>query len=482
MIYYLVLTISTIIIAILTFSIWWKTKTMSFLVGSILIYYWTLYGSWIIVTDKINGYSQEGYVYLEKKLFPIYLGSDYLFSIIIYSIFMIIILGTIFIFTTNYKHKNQCEPIYISHKLILSLSVTLMLLSYLIIMEDIKTASSMNVSAYMVTRGGLGHTTSLYTLHQLFIRAAMLPSMVGLVILLSGKKPRLMVSEFKIFYLVSYLFLLGTIFSFVMLIGNRNELVFSLIAAALLYFANAQKPKILLITAFCFFVFIGISIIAGLRGLPIDELLIALANYDLIDLLTTIFSMKANTEAFAAHFSMYGALLYNIPPTFGSSLLSLAASIIPRFFWTNRPPDIYSYYVENVGALEGQGYTIHYATAWFLNFGVIGVVIGAIIIGLIWSASYNLYNQLPNYKSRWLRVLAILAPWLFVAFIPTLIRGGPEGFKGLFFEAYFIPVIIFIFASYKYEFKITKIKISPLKKRYFTRLHSGWVIGKNTHG
>ncbi len=64
--------------------------------------------------------------------------------------------------------------------------------------------------------------------------------------------------------------------------------------------------------------------------------------------------LKSN-EIFAAHFSMYGALHYHLPFTWGASAVNLVASAVPRLAWPNRPPDVYAYYVNGVGAMEGQG-------------------------------------------------------------------------------------------------------------------------------
>jgi hypothetical protein len=41
---------------------------------------------------------------------------------------------------------------------------------------------------------------------------------------------------------------------------------------------------------------------------------------------------------------------------------------------------------------------------------------------------------------------ALLVPWLFVGYFPTLLRGGIEGYKGLFFDAFLFPTLIFYVA------------------------------------
>ena len=99
--------------------------------------------------------------------------------------------------------------------------------------------------------------------------------------------------------------------------------------------------------------------------------------------------VTTSNEAFAAHFSLYGVLAAGTAPKFGYSLYSLACSVIPRVLWPERPRDIYLYYSESVGTIQNQGYSLHHATGWYLNFGYTGVVLGAVALGLIWTACLN---------------------------------------------------------------------------------------------
>ena len=69
---------------------------------------------------------------------------------------------------------------------------------------------------------------------------------------------------------------------------------------------------------------------------------------------------------------MYGVLAAGVEPRFGYSLYSLVCSVIPRVLWPDRPRDIYLYYSESVGAIQNQGYSLHHATGWYLNFGYPG--------------------------------------------------------------------------------------------------------------
>ncbi len=72
-------------------------------------------------------------------------------------------------------------------------------------------------------------------------------------------------------------------------------------------------------------------------------------------------------------FPLYGVLADEAEPRFGYSLYSLACSVVSRaVLWPDRPADIYNYYADSVGAIQNQGYSVHHATGWYLNFGYRG--------------------------------------------------------------------------------------------------------------
>jgi len=137
-------------------------------------------------------------------------------------------------------------------------------------------------------------------------------------------------------------------------------------------------------------------------------------------------------------FSMYGVLAEGVQPRFGYSLYALVCSAIPRVLWPDRPPDIYTYYSESVGAIQNQGYSLHHATGWYLNFGYLGVALGAVVMGLVWAYCLNAHRR-PG-SGHLFRLFGTVAPWLFVACLPPLIRAGPEGYKGFLIEGVMIPV------------------------------------------
>jgi hypothetical protein len=137
---------------------------------------------------------------------------------------------------------------------------------------------------------------------------------------------------------------------------------------------------------------------------------------------------------------LYGVLRFEAPITYGTSLISLAASVVPRVFWPVRPLDVYPYYAESVQAAGGQGYSLHHAAGWYLNFGVAGVMLGGVVWGWLWASLFNRFHQArPNQVA--MRFFTVLAPWVFVAGIPGLIRTGIEGYKGLAVDSFLVPTV-----------------------------------------
>jgi len=156
----------------------------------------------------------------------------------------------------------------------------------------------------------------------------------------------------------------------------------------------------------------------------------------------TFISLLFSNEIFAGHMSMYGAVHSNLPLTYGSSFISLFSSLLPRFILPDRPPDIYQYYISIAENPGSQGFTINHATGWYLNFGTPGLIFGGILLGLSMAYCRNIFYTESKSKNRFYLCIRVLALAGMVAFIPMLIRTGPEGYKALAFEGILIPVLI----------------------------------------
>jgi len=272
---------------------------------------------------------------------------------------------------------------------------------------------------------------------------ALLPPAIGLAVLAAGKRSRTLVSVRRRYTLPAYLLLLAGMLAFTFILGNKNEVLSTLVAGVLAYLGLVRKPNWIragLVVAGGLWVLYAIDFF---RAVPLAGLAEAVSGR--AEEATGVANfLTSSNEAYGAHFSMYGVLAGNVEPRFGYSLYSLVCSAIPRVLWPDRPPDIYLYYSESVGAIQNQGYSLHHATGWYLNFGYLGVALGAVVMGLVWAYCLNAHRRAGS--GRLFRLFGTVAPWLFVACLPPLIRAGPEGYKGFLIEGVMIPVGVLAFA------------------------------------
>jgi hypothetical protein len=146
-----------------------------------------------------------------------------------------------------------------------------------------------------------------------------------------------------------------------------------------------------------------------------------------------------SNELFAGHFSIYGVIHYNIPTSFGISFKNLLFSFIPSFIQKDRPMDVYGYYSQQLNLPSDQGFTINHITAWYINFGLWGLFVGPIFLGLILLSPVlspvRFWNLFPD-------TTPLFVSAMITCFGAMLIRSGPEGVKSILYEAICIPLII----------------------------------------
>ncbi len=454
--FYLLLTLVTAIITVLAFVLWRKTGHVGFPLGIGLLYFWSLYGAWSIVTDQLGGDSGKRYDYLLTKMFPVELDENYLWSLFLYASFIILVELAILGFLRQDQLQEESplvvatSRIYISHTFIMILSTTTMVTSFLIMQDQLLTAAQLNMSAYYATRGGLGEYNEWFTLHQILNRVALFALVMGCAVYMTGNASRFLVGGKGFAIGLAYLGSMLCTFGFLAMLGNKNELFSAFILGGLFYLANAKPVKWSFVVPVGILAFFAIAAIDLLRGFSILALLDSASWWEALAWAPEI---RSSNEAFAAHFSLYGVLHFNAAYTYGASFVALATSIIPRVLWPERPEGTYVQYAENLGIYEGaagQGYTVHHATGWYLNFGIGGLIIGALLLGFIWALCYNAHCRARPGARRWTNLLAIVAPAGLVSFMPPLVRAGPEAYKGMIIEAFLIPTLIILLASVRW--------------------------------
>ncbi len=444
---------STLLFCFLGGLIWYRTRNAGFALGLFFLYYWSLYGAWAIVTDLSGGQSGKRYQYLYDKLFFIYLDGDYFLSLVYYSLFLILVAVMVLAVAGTAKKRlpSKTKAIEIFPWRMILGGATALLVSFLLIRDQLAYAMLMGMSGYQVTASGeeLG---ALFILHQAFTVIAVLPAAIGIAVAASGQDGLFLKSRHDPSIMVGYLLFAGALFGYGMLMGNKDELFWGMILSVTLYLVNARRPRFWRLSIWGATAFAAIAVIDFIRTLAIADLTQGFAWHDAVD---TVTGITSSNEAFGAHFSLYGILHYDVPLTYGSSVVSLVASLVPRVFWADRPPTVYGHYADTVGALPDQGYTIHHAAGWYLNFGFWGVVVGAVVFGLIWGLLFRGIMVHSARNSTWKAVFCALGFAGFTGGIPDLIRIGLEGYKAIILYSIFVPFVMVKLASISWGSRAT---------------------------
>jgi hypothetical protein len=374
-------------------------------------------------------------------MFPVALDANYMLSLVLYTGFILAAQLTLLVTLTRRKQR-EAPPLILRHGPLLAVSFVAGLASVLIVRGSLSQAWELNASAYFFTRF---ESNQWFTLHQVLNRMAMIPASIGFATLLAGDRSRNFVSFRGRRFLVGYVVLIAGMGVFTFLLGNKNEGFVALVTGVLAYLAAVRRPNFFKVASV---VVVGMWFLYAIdffRGVALSDLQHAVTeHFDDANGLGQF--ITSSNEAYAAHFSMYGALAANVEPKFGYSLYALLCSVVPRVWWPDRPLDIYYYYSESVGAIQGQGYSLHHATGWYLNFGYAGVLLGGIVLGWVWSFCLSRSDRIRPNSGLLARIFAAIAPWVFTAYLPPLIRAGPEVYKGFVLEGILIPLAVLALA------------------------------------
>jgi oligosaccharide repeat unit polymerase len=424
----------------LSWALWKYTHSIAFPFGMAVLYFWSLHGAWAIVTDRLGGDSQMHYHYLYEKMFPVYLDECYAWTLGLYAAFLLVVaLTVLFSVRPARLPTTSLTPVILSHDKLIVICGLAVLTSVWAIHDSLGSAIQAGTSGYVTTRT-VTDDMSWFRFHQELNRVALVPAAIGFAALLSGGQCRYLAGRRSLRHLAGYAVVLGFMFCFCVALGNKSELAMALFSGCLFYVANSTQPKTGRLALAGTALIACIGFIDFARGLAVNDIT---HNLSFGELAYSLVRLANSNEGFAAHMSLYGAIYYNIPLTYGSSIVSFLASIVPRTFWADRPYDVYTYYAQSVNATEGQGYSIHHAAGWYLNFGVPGVILGALLLGRIWAALYNIFvhDALLPRNNLW-RVFCIVAFVTFTANVPNLVRAGPEGYKAILVDSFFIPVSV----------------------------------------
>lgn len=423
-----------------TWILWARTKNIGFVLGMLAIYFWTLQGAWGISATIHQGNWGQEWTYLLTKMFPVALDRDYTLTLVYYGLFIASVF-TAAVFTAGIGPPPPAQhPLIIDHGRLSSYCFVGALATTVLSADIILTAMRRGTSGYLLIADGEVEGLR-YILFQLMLRGTLFAACIGGPAWLSGEQGRLIRGRPLRVAGLRYGILLGLLFVLCVVLGNKNALLLGLTTAVTLYMTNAAKPRISLValTAVA-----GVCMIASINLIRGHNPLEALKTLSGQDLASALLAACQSSEQYAAHLSMYGVLSHDVELTHGSSLLSLVASAIPRAIWPDRPDTIYSYYADSVHVVPDQGYTIHHATGWYLNFGIIGIILGGAILGAIWGRSFSKLKSSNSACSLLRRAVGMTSFFLLTGGLPRLLRGGPEGYKSFVLTSLIIPLCIIV--------------------------------------
>lgn len=171
-------------------------------------------------------------------------------------------------------------------------------------------------------------------------------------------------------------------------------------------------------------------------------------------LFRTVTNLIFSNEMFAGHFSMYGVLSKQVKPQIGFSFKNLLYSFIPSTLVKKRPIDSYTFYSQEMGFSTGQGFTINYITAWYLNFYYFGLILGPLFLSVLLLLPFYFATKL---KQNLFQLFAIIALCGITGFAAMMVRSGPESFKALVYESILIPIFI-VYASITFDKALNYLK------------------------
>lgn len=434
---YIVMYVITIYVVIVSYYLAKKTSSLIPVVPIAAMYYWSLYGVWSWIPMKLRGERS----YTEEALFAVNIDDYYLLSVVYYSLFIVI-------FTVYechmikkksilYANRKELSQYYLqkinqlSSNKLYNIGIVFLLAAFIFMwFRDLATAFSSGQSAYQVSRWETGTGGAEYL--SMFLGHLFIYLTIPLVFVTGHNKKRN-------FYLIMIIIYYGMNF----LLGNRSILLCSLVLGVIIYGEIYGLKKLfrlrnLVLGVGCLLL---IQLISVVRGLSINAILTGDFSFTIGDIFQ---SLAGSSEKEAAQVSMYGTLKKDVPFTFGSSVLFLISTIIPSFLGIPRPERVYTHYIEHtVPSGTDVGWTINHVTAWYINFGIIGIILGA----LLWGYTLKLlFQRKSNY-------IYMYGAALFSSSAITMIRdGGIECYKGALLLNTIIPMLIVWFSFKKIRF------------------------------
>lgn len=430
---YILLVLITVYVIGISIAIVRRTKSLVLAIPIAVMYFWSIFGAWSFIPLKLSG----GSVFYEDMLFAVNIDGNYLMMLFYYSLFIVVF--SLFLYSyakrPSFLNNTSISQYLAYREIIESLAgsmqyniVLYILLGVFVLSsyQDIIAAMTSNMSAYSLSR--FSSTVSNGSLVQ-FCGDTF--TYLAIPILFANKhklKKNIVIILFSVYFIINFL------------LGNRNILLCDLVIAALLLsqlrgLKSVLKIKYVIIAIVAFSL---IQFISFVRGYSINDVLARQQSFSVGEILL---SATQSSEQYAAQMSMYGVEKFEVPITYGNGVSYFISTFIPQFVGLERPERLYHYYIQHTvhNSLD-MGVTIHHATAWYLDFGVIGIILGA----LLWA-----YVLVYLYRRR-SRFLYLYGAIIFSAVSIQMIRdSGIESYKGGLILNTIIPMLVIYFCTKK---------------------------------
>lgn len=314
------LTALTLVIIYLAFRTWHRTHSYSILVGIAALYYWSLAGSWFIVYDLLTNNAGEKfglhYYHYFKLMFPIQLDQYYAATIAWYGFFIIIVQLVLFF---SFRKKGlqidqELKRIPFNHLYIFIIIIFAIAGSIFFIRQSVNEAIRQGESIYVATRFS---QNGFFSLHELCNETALTALFLGLATLLSGSKNEFFIQKINIVVIVGYVVTVIIVETYLILLGNKHDFLFSGLFAFLYLISFKEYKKIIFRTGiFILSVLLPLVAIDPIRGLPIGGEIARIFGIPYLKHLVPVETMSGgsifadfifNDEMFPAHMSLYGA-------------------------------------------------------------------------------------------------------------------------------------------------------------------------------
>lgn len=366
------------------FLVWRITRSFHLLIIQIVIYFYCIH-AFIITLLYFNGY--EGMMYNLVLSFPYYVENNVIFyQAFAYScIFSILYLATII---AVYKQiplaKNRVLDSFRFKGSKFLFIVMVSLLIGLYAWKDTLWLSITTLQPSYLFYKSFGNLGSLFPI---FSQVLQLSSMGTFLILFAFIKKQELNAGIKIArsntkkIQASVVFLcLLVIFVAAISFGDKAILTSGILFA--FFVTDFSYKKILKILPLFIFAIVLVNVISIVRHVP--------DTYNPIKLFMRSAAMLLEHGESNSALSLYSIIKMDKPLLLGYSFEVLLRNLVPRFVAEMKIPDAYEIYAANMGLWStGLGWGISYIADWYMNFGIAGIITGAIALGFFHGILYR---------------------------------------------------------------------------------------------